>query len=735
MLKKLNIVFIILVSFLLYFVKFNDFNEEYGMFLYGPSEVYVRNNENTNRIWITLNFENRIDGQSKKEYLLENISKINRPATIQKEVRPLDNSYLTYITYGYGPLEIIAENLVTTESHENATSYYISNDNLDPNNTHLIEYLDSRYYDFKSADILKVVIQSLENITEEELDLEEEIRVAFTVSDHDINVFLEDVSKYFGISLTMDNLYIESYDDFQITIQHSWYYTALEAPRPILYISMVSLVIILLLDLKNKHSEVVIRKLHGNDSRKIFRKLFLSTILINVSALILTLGVLFVYHMSVSSTLTLRLMDEMLPSITLLLVILLIFMIFFYFVFEFNTTMVALKRSPQHYFTLGASILIKTLCVLILSVSMIESVDEFSDAKRAYDISENDPVMLEKAFFNVSFNGFLDSPDWLNELTFQLVSENDWGIRDMLTHTSLISYSEIIQTYPDSELPEYLRGYNPDIPFIMMNHHSISDYKFIGEDGNEINIDKYRNINWVLAPTTYKDEITGEGIRCFGDCEIVYYQNHLTIGDTQGRFGGNVKDSKLIYVMNQYTDEYRINMGIQTTLVDKGLSDQVKVALDTFQSENKGVHVNIINGQDVYDLNRDYFIQTFVSTGIQLLLILFLISVFVYTYLVIYFNFKGKELFIKYILGSSFEKRYFKIFLVTIVSNILTYVGLVTLSVKNRQTALFDSKWLEQTSIARYMIFVIILESIIVLITIIMFEKKNISTILKGETF
>lgn len=737
MLKKLNIIFIILVTFLLFYIKFNEFNKDYAVSLYSPSTTYVSKHENTTLMTLPIELNVQGDSQSKKESLLSVLSKIDRLAILHSKTNTIDENYLTYTNYIYGSIEDIVEDFVMTESHGYETQYYISNDVSDSKNTHLIEYLDPRYYDLKSAYELKVVLQPITDI-DESLVLEmDSIRISFLVDDSDKVAFVKDVSEALGIPLTLENFDTITHAELQGMADVPWYISAFEQPKPVLYISSISLFIILLLDFKKNNKEITIRKLHGNKSNTIFSVLFLRTILANVSALFLTIGLTFAYYVHSFSTLSYRFIRYLLPSILLFAVILFVLMFLFYLILKFIGTITALKKSQQHYISFYSALLIKMLCVLILAVPLIDSVELFLNTKQSYDNIKSDLPAQQKA--TISFLSYDDS-DILerNFQVFTIISENDLGLRDMSEYDEIkIQESWLEEQDSDSlfsvEMWDYTNGHNTNIPFMMMNQHSIRDYNFMDETGNPIVISQYKDVNWVLAPLNYQDEILENGIKCFDVCEIVYYQNVVAITPLDSAFGLSHTESKLIYVMNDYTDTYIYNFGITTELENEKIPSETTEVIDKLQALFPLVNPAIVYGSDIYTINQAAFFEALVSMIIQILLTLFLISVFVYTYLSVYFDFKGKILVIKYLNGIPFEKRYFHIFATMIISNILTVTGMLWMSYQNTIATFQFSGWLHWQTIKQYAFFAIMIESILLLLTIILFQQKKTNLILKGE--
>lgn len=733
MIKKLNIVFIVLVSFLIFYVQFNEFNESYAMGVYGPTAVHVKNNENTNEMILTIDLSSMDVSQSNETYLFSLISNINRPASLHFEYNPIEEGYLTYVNYIYGSTDIIKDATVTTESYDNATNYYISNDVSDPNNTHLIEYLDDKYYDLKSAYEIKTVILSMENIVDTTVLVNDKVNVTFIVNDSDKGAFVKDVSEVLNIPITHDDFFTTSHTDLNVGEDIPWYISAFKQPRPILYISSVSLLIILLLDAKKNNKEITVRRLHGNKSNTIFKVLFLRTILLNVSVLFLTLGLAYLYFIGKFSALSYRFIQYITPSIVLFTILLIVFMMVFYLILRFNGTIISLKKSQQHTASFYASLFVKAVCVLILALPLISSIDVFVNAKRAFDNIKNDQIAQES--LSINFLTYNESNlSERNRKVFGIINEYKLGIRDMLKYSEIKMNEEFMkESESDSSYSGYTEGYNPHIPFIVMNQHSITDYTFIDEENNPIEISQYKDKNWILAPTKFRNEIVENGIKCFGECEIVYYQNKVIIDDLGSSLGRNTSNSKLIYVMNQYTDEVIFEFGITSKLENQKMTEETKEALELLQQEFPSNKPSIHYGPDLYTLAEATYSEALISMSIQIVLTVFLISVFVYTYLSIYFDFKGKELVIKYLNGTSFEKRYLQIFCTMIVSNMLTVICMLWLKHQNTTATNQFVGWLDLSTILQYTFFALILESTILVLTIMLFQQKKTNLILKGE--
>ena len=163
------------------------------------------------------------------------------------------------------------------------------------------------------------------------------------------------------------------------------------------------------------------------------------------------------------------------------------------------------------------------------------------------------------------------------------------------------------------------------------------------------------------------------------------------------------------------------------------MTEETRDALELLQQEFPSNKPSIHYGPDLYTLAEATYSEALISMSIQIVLTVFLISVFVYTYLSIYFDFKGKELVIKYLNGTPFEKRYLQIFFTMIVSNMLTVICMLWLKHQNTTATNQFVGWLELSTILQYTFFALILESTILVLTIMLFQQKKTNLILKGE--
>lgn len=719
MLKKLNYIFIILVAFILFFIKFSEFNTNYIVNVNQPYINYLNNHEDVAIYNVTFEFS---EEESKKEYIQSIIYQMDRPSIFYHIETPLEGIQYTVATsFVYGDFDVTSYGIHTTEPIRDTIRFYISNDKSDTNNTNLVEFLDESYYELGSTGKLKTVLRPIDDLTEDVFKGKDSVNVFFIVDVEDQDVFVREIKDNYDMSLSSSNSIVWEYGDFNYSPE-SWAVDVFEMPRPILYISSVSLLIVLLLDFKKNQKEILVRKLHGNDANKIFNALFLKTIVKNILVLCVSLIVIYFYYVGTFSSLAIEFIRHLLPSLKLFVSVLFGTMILSYIILRIRISVLSLKKSNQHYVSFAFSVIIKIISITVLSVSLVGAYDKYITDRNYYKILKADAPTRDIIIFDQSTQEDLD----INKKIFDIMQEHELGFRDMTPYGFLKWF------YDDNSNVDP-NDYNPNIPFIMVNQHSIKDYNFENEHGESIDIDKYKHINWILIPHRYREEVEENGIKCFDECEIVYYKNKVILS----AFGTDIMtdkyESKMLYVMNVYHDSVEFAAGLTSHLIDGKMTESTGQAVDKIKEAIYPQRLSSKLGKDVYESSKDAYTESLTSLIVQLLITTFMISVFVYTYLMIYFDFKGKTLIIKYLNGVSFEKRYGFIFGMMIISNILTILVIMILSHHSQTTNFYIPVNLSSASIMGYTIFSLVVEGFVLSVGIYHFEKEKTTTLLKGD--
>lgn len=236
-----------MVTFILFFIKFSEFNTNYIVNVNQPYINYLNNHEDVVIYNVTFEFS---EEESTKEYIQSIIYQMDRPSIFYHIETPLEGIQYTVATsFVYGDFDVTSYGIHTTEPIRDTIRFYISNDKSDTNNTNLVEFLDESYYELGSTEKLKTVLRPIDDLTEDVFKGKDSVNVFFIVDVEDQDVFVREIKDNYNMTLSSSNSILWEYGDFNYSPE-SWAVDVFEMPRPILYISTVSLLIVLLLDFK-----------------------------------------------------------------------------------------------------------------------------------------------------------------------------------------------------------------------------------------------------------------------------------------------------------------------------------------------------------------------------------------------------------------------------------------------------------------------------------------------------
>src|SRR5690554_1134219 len=256
--KKLNAIFIILISFLLFTVKFEDFNRVYATNINVPFFNYVMNHKHSNEVNLYIDI-NSVE-EDKDKLILDFVEKIDFPSGILQREDSISNNYILVQWFIHGNVNKLFSGLYgldTITNIDDNEDYFITNDKEDERNTHLIRYLDNKYYNFSSSYFSKLEISPMEKLS----NVDDSLLIVFLVEDNELDLFHNRVDLALNDKLRISDTQITNHDFYsQGNFSHglSYYF---KLPKPILYISTVTLIVLLYLETKANHKEITIRSL------------------------------------------------------------------------------------------------------------------------------------------------------------------------------------------------------------------------------------------------------------------------------------------------------------------------------------------------------------------------------------------------------------------------------------------------------------------------------------------
>lgn len=203
--KKLNAIFVILISFLLFTVKFEDFNRYYPSKINIPIMNYVANHEHSNEVYLYIDI-NSVD--DKEQLILDFVKEVNFPAALNQREDPITTDLLVYRWFIYGRIDQLLYGLDTITSVDDNEDYFITNDKDDESGTHLIRYLDKKHYNLSSNIHIKLEFLPIEKLN----NLEDSVAIAFLVEDDDLDLFFNKVDLALNDNLRISNTRITNHD-------------------------------------------------------------------------------------------------------------------------------------------------------------------------------------------------------------------------------------------------------------------------------------------------------------------------------------------------------------------------------------------------------------------------------------------------------------------------------------------------------------------------------------------
>ena len=706
--KKFAYVFIFLYGFIVTFGIFNDFNERYFTSM---DNTILEYHDWTDKNGLIINLYLQEQGVSFHEVTdkllemgkstsLEIMMSLNHDDIYQRKVQSL---YIYSDEFKFEDFFYLEKGTHVDFGHL-ANDQYISSDSINDEKTDSIKFLSDKYIMGNTYPVLNFM----------------PLHTAGKHNEGEVNFV--GISFFFDNSMSMAEMKAMILDAFPFMYEVDIY--DLNSPieeevedKPVKlteFLAPILLLVILLSAtsyINTNMKEVSVRKMHGNQSTVIFKRLMRSFILFSI--LSYTISILFSYFI-LGGDFTLISLNVVKPIAMNLLMftgVILIFAILSYLYVRYVASYIELKRSSVNMKMVYGNIIVKTVLLLIVLTPLVHEISTGVEAfRKIYHYGSRTEEHYDyNLFTNQSMMTSLPGENGeninMNQILFEEMILGGKGM-----------YADFSHAHLDWQMIEFYETIGMEIPYpsIIVDYQYLKEYTIRNEDGEVLDLSQITE-NTVFVPLHLKGEIfqTYTGLDLNGkNTYYVTYEGGFLAPDIS--WPKILIENPVVYFITKYRSE------IQPVYRSAFYSsyDDLSLVLSKYQMES---YFDIENYIITHNYYMESYMKSFITAMGYLLLFTIIPMIFLYQGLSFHFNERRKEIALKYSMGSSFLSRYREM----ILMHLLPYFAIL-LTV---WTTTNDNKALA-TKLALYFI---VIDLLFMSWIVRRFEKKSISLVLKGE--
>lgn len=704
--KKLISIFIVFISFFIFHVSFVEKSEnefytsntfttamtEEGDYLFGYAEISTTLGD--------------------KQYYFDEIidfAMINGITVCFHETQSL-NDYVTENTnyiYAANSSELM-HSLYTTTSGEyfdfdSNNDFYYTTDLTDENSDYYISYLDQSYNeDYNGISIFKSYDQ-------------------FTGT----NSWNNSTSIYMTFYVNDEEAFYKTFNSHQIS-SFNWDYvivndkstdiveTDLNISIRTLLLVGLSLFLLAYSYVLSKRKEIVLRKMHGEQTGEIFMNLFIRDLCCIV--LIYVIIQIVAYQVYIGNFYENSLEFTKIQGLYFLELVFVLFIIgiILYCVIHNIKAVTHLKKESSNKHIVYLNILLKLGAIMLLMQPMIKQVENIIPDTRLFTFLYSNKEEIEDSVYFYGTSIDTNEHDYSSAMDLALNFFNEEGA----TFMDMSSYELTNETDADIEFLTMAGFQFTSYPYIEVNTAYLMDYQIYDEENNLIDISSLSD-ETLLVPITYKEE----DMSIWDASEIIYIQEDMKYyNNTYPLSASQIYIENAVVILrtsipidNQFINgntafSYRIN--------DQEAYDKLTQFLEDNNLEEIVILKNYKNEFQVY---YNFIKENIVDAWLIILIhvIASMIVVFSMIYVMIYEQ--RKKYAIQYIVGDTFIERYGSLY----QFHAIVYGLAISFGVFTQQGSISE--------VMIYMVMVMLFESVISYFLIRFFERKGTTALLKGE--
>ncbi len=698
--KKLMIIVTICTSLFLFILQYRlaNYNEAYVSYNYPD---YMADIIGLKQCPMEFVFNNEADGKRV-------INVINQ---FVKE-----NKY-TYLVSYYETLSQGRERWkqIVYSSHEDILSrlYVEIDDKIDFSNTKDYRYYSTEENDINSSGYIRVLdkqwfnkfgfIYQFETPVHLEEYLKKDLTLYYYFFSNNHDIFYKKLSNYLKEKLPNThftiNDYTNGYAESKIMPLDD---VLLENSQDIIILLVAFFIGSSFIIVLHKSREIMIKKMLGTSTIKIFIKSFLKLFVICWIIYLVTQFILLYVYMDQYNWLFSNFINSLLNVYKLYSFSLGVLIILTYIYIKFLTNIIILKKTSFKEMVYIQNI-VKICIILLVVIPFINSYNNVCPAITRY----------------------IGIKTYENELknSVNIITENDDKLFNYLNKNGkFVDFTEHISLYKDyvydnwhdlekDEIDEFALSY----PKITANVTYLMDYNIKDEFDNDICYEKFQE-DILLVPIEYKNCDELERYK-HGTKQIVYIKNNGNFFDLSLQNPIVYVENPIIHVTIENSQYFKTNY-LYCSTKDK--------SIEKYYKDIKTMINN--NNFDIYDRSKeiDIYIMDIKNDMFQFIFIFFMyfiiLLLFIYLTVYVFIHESGKKLYIQYTLGHTYIQRYKKLLFIVMLSYFipLTIFMRINLSVKINQ-------------IVQFLLIFFIFEVILEIVYVYNYLKYNGISILKGE--
>src|SRR5690554_91497 len=412
-LKHINVIFVMILAFLVFESHWTQFNEYYletNVIL--DYENIIDNNHEVYQVTLSTHFlgDERYDMIQDVVDLLEQqdlVSSIGFEEQSVGNVREVLYFVLVDISDAFSHLSFYQPIDPLDFKSENETGY-ISNDLAEKDAIHL-RYLDKSYHDvYGSFPRHKFVYRPMHQIFDlEGFEYNRQVTVSFVLPPDDVDnfksLFFESIIIKYGYCDVepiecKDGMFWDS-TEFIHSIHASSSYSIFDAPfvmpNPLIFISSITLFISSIVEMIRNRKESMIRRLHGNSDFVMLRYIVIPFLSRTIVAFYGTLILLIITRTGITDALSLKFIATLKEPALWFGVLLVMVVMILYFMITVKDRVTSLKVSfgSQTPFILVSGL--KALVIVLVSAPFIQTLQLTTDLHSNLKEIHDDPIYLD----------------------------------------------------------------------------------------------------------------------------------------------------------------------------------------------------------------------------------------------------------------------------------------------------------------------------------------------------
>ena len=734
MIKSINYIFTFVLAVLVGTLYFQQFNLDYNERITVLSFDQVLQDEKIMLVLIANPGETGHTAAQFVESAKEVIEHLQLPASLS--VSRLSDNQKHSIRYLFltSDSELISH--VHLESNQSLdyvmsqSKWHITN-NPEFEDAVLIDYLDKNYYEFDTGWRNEISIFSMNQIDEYLPDKTSQIGFRVLVDDEDIDLAKQTIAA--GMSdyiyrvtpeMPIEAAILETNHEVYRTdyLNPSLLEQIISIPYSVLWLSMLCMLFISIYVSIRQSREIMIGYLHGYDIKLIIKKYFMPYMLVSGALfLVVMIGTSFVISNSHGS-LYVKYVMELLPFAMMYIGLLVSSFILTYLWVKYRFSAEILKEKRQYKVVYALMALLKCGIILAICIPLLQEWNDVTDRQPYLDLYNNRSDLRKGVSINYSglnHNVVKERIELVEEVS-TWVAQNKIGYVDFNDYMMNYIFDERQNTHMRN--PTFMTSNGFTLlkePYLIVNAKYLYDYTGLEFEATD-------DVRFVLPEKYGKDSDVYQLIASQIDHDIEFYNEDLVFAP---HFETGVEIKPLMGVMinpiliidaHAVEKSRRFEGNIVAFSDDEPLYEMINEMEDkyptTFSVQTVESSYQRVNQEQIKSL----------STVLQFVLMhIVLLIIFVITTTGVFLTSYANELVVHYMNGYGYIKRYKSVYAITSLVSVLAFgfvMGLLS------YTGVLDvASWLG------LLIGTIIIDNIVVMSMIHVFERKNMAMILKGD--